>query len=135
MTAKLDENRFLPTAIGVDEGVVILAKPQVEGTGAEDDFMDCVGDRLARGDSPLKVYANEAFQDTLYPWFEASTAPVRAEGVTALLNRPKVAARLADTGVRYVVWLDGNTRKTDGGGSIAWPLRLAAIEGRFYVLR
>jgi hypothetical protein len=119
MTAKLDENRMLPTAIAADEGIVILAKPQVEGTGAEQDFMGCVGEKLAGGTAPLKVYENRKFQDTLYPWFEPSTAPVRAEGVTSLLNRPKVASRLAETGVRYVVWVDGNTRKTDGGGSIA----------------
>lgn len=119
MTAKLDENRMLPTAIAADEGIVILAKPQVEGTGAEEDFMGCVGDKLAAGETPVKVYENQRFQDTLFPWFEPSTAPVRAEGVTALLNRPKVAHRLAETGVRYVVWVDGNTRKTDGGGSIA----------------
>jgi hypothetical protein len=30
-----------------------------------------------------------------------------------------VTERLDQIGVRYVVWLDGNTRKTDGGGSIA----------------
>jgi hypothetical protein len=30
-----------------------------------------------------------------------------------------VADRLAQIGVRYVVWLDGSTRKTDGGGSVA----------------
>jgi hypothetical protein len=30
-----------------------------------------------------------------------------------------VAERLNQIGVRYVVWLDGNTQKTDGGGSIA----------------
>jgi hypothetical protein len=120
MTAKLDENRIMPTAIAKDEGVVILAKPQVEGTGAESDFMSCVGNKLARGrDDGVAVYGNQAFQDTLYPWFEPSTAPVRAEGVTALLGRPKVAKRLAETGVRYVIWVDGTTRKTDGGGSIA----------------
>jgi hypothetical protein len=119
MTAKLDENRMLPTAIAADEGIVILAKPQVEGTGAEQDFMGCVGDKLARGATPMKVYANQKFQDTLYPWFEPSTAPVRAEGVNTLLGRPKVASRLAETGVRYVVWVDGNTRRTDGGGSLA----------------
>ncbi|MCC5604802.1 hypothetical protein [Nostoc favosum] len=119
MTAKLDENRMMPTAITADEGIVILAKPQVEGTGAEEDFMGCVGEKLAKGERPMKVFANQRFQDQLYPWFEPSTAPVRAEGVTSLLNRPKVATRLAETGVRYVVWVDGNTRRTDGGGSIA----------------
>jgi hypothetical protein len=119
MTAKLDENRFVPTHITSDEGLVILAKPQVEGTGAEEDFMGCVGDKLKGGKTPIKVYANQEFQNVLFPWFEPSTAPVRAEGVTQLLNRPKVAKRLEETGVRYVVWMDGNTRKTDGGGSIA----------------
>jgi hypothetical protein len=119
MTAKLDENRMMPTAIARDEGVVILAKPQVEGTGAEVDFMNCVSARLARGVEPVAMYENQAFQDTLYPWFEPSTAPVRPEGVATLLGRPIVAKRLSETGVRYVVWVDGNTRKTDGGGSIA----------------
>ena len=119
MTAKLDENRLMSTVIAKGEGIVILAKPQVEGTGAESGFMSCVGDKLASGTQPFSVYANEEFQNTLYPWFEPSTAPVRPEGIASLLNRPKVAQRLADTRVRYVVWLDGNTRKTDGGGSIA----------------
>lgn len=119
MTAKLDENRILPTQIASDEGLVILAKPAVEGTGAEEDFMSCVGEKLAGSSQPVKVFQHEAFQNTLYPWFEPSTAPVRPEGITALLGRPKVKQRLAETGVRYVVWLDGNTRKTDGGGSLA----------------
>jgi hypothetical protein len=30
-----------------------------------------------------------------------------------------VGERVAATGVRYIVWLDGGTRKTDGGGSLA----------------
>ena len=127
MTAKLDENRMFATAIAKDEGIVILAKPQVEGTGAEQEFMSCVSDRLAQGHDSFSVYGNNAFQDTLYPWFEPSTAPVRAEGITTLLSHPKVARRIAETGVRYVVWLDGNTRKTDGGGSIACAIGPGAI--------
>jgi hypothetical protein len=119
MTAKLDENRMLPMHIAKGEGVVILAKPQVEGTGAEQDFMSCVGGKLSHGSDGINVYGNEEFQNTMFPWFEPSVAPVRAENVTSLLDRPKVSRRLEETGVRYVVWLDGNTRKTDGGGSIA----------------
>ncbi len=37
----------------------------------------------------------------------------------ALLTRPGVVSRWPASGVRYVVWLDGSTQKTDGGGSIA----------------
>ncbi len=119
MTAKLDENRMTPMHIAKGEGVVILAKPQVEGAGAEQDFMTCVGGKLAHGSDAISVYGNEDFQNTMFPWFEPSVAPVRAENVASLLDRPKVSRRLEETGVRYVVWLDGNTRKTDGGGSIA----------------
>jgi hypothetical protein len=119
MTAKLDENRTMATAIGKDEGIVILAKPRAEGAAAEDEFMDCVGQELAKGSPAVAVYDNNLFQDQLFPWFEPSTAPIHAEGLTSLLARRQVAERLAASGVRYVVWLDGNTRKTDSGGSLA----------------
>lgn len=119
MTAKLDENRLLPTAIAKGEGLVILAKPVVEGLGAEDDFLDCLGKELGRGANPIRVQDNNRFVDALYPWFEASTAPTRPDNLGALLAHPLVAERMAAEGVRYLVWIDGSTKKTDSGGSIA----------------
>ena len=119
MHAIIEQTRELPTAITSTEAVVILAKPNVEGAGTEDKFMDCVGDGLAGGARPMHVAANNEFVDDLFPWFEPSTAPTRPEALTELLNRPGVAEKIAAKGVRYVVWVDGVTRKTDGGGSIA----------------
>jgi hypothetical protein len=57
--------------------------------------------------------------DDLFPWFEPSTAPTRPEALTDLLGRPGVSEKITAKGVRYVGWVDGVTRKTDGGGSIA----------------
>jgi len=119
MQARVEESRELPTRISADEGVVVLAKPQVEGAGTEAGFMDCVGDNLAGGAGGLRVHGNDEFVDAMFPWFEPSTAPSRPEAVTALLARPGVSERVAASGVRYVVWLDGATRRTDGGGSLA----------------
>lgn len=119
MTARIEESRELPTRITSGEAVVILAKPQIEGAAAEDEFMDCVGRGLTKGPSPIRVEDNNRFVDGLYPWFEPATAPTRPEAVTQLLARPGVSERVAATGVRYLVWLDGGTRKIDGGGSIA----------------
>jgi hypothetical protein len=119
MRAQVVESREFATSIGKDEGVVLLAKPHVEGTGTEEEFTDCVAGDLARGKSSFRVDDNHKFVDALFPWFEPSTAPTRAEGLTELLNKPRVAERLAETGVRFVIWFDGETRKTDGGGSIA----------------
>ncbi len=119
MQARMDESREMQTKIASDEAVVILAKPQIEGAAAEDGFMDCVSSNLASGSHKLRVRGNNEFVDQLFPWFEPGTAPTRPEGVTAVLSRPGVSERVAETGVRYIVWLDGSTRKIDGGGSLA----------------
>jgi hypothetical protein len=118
MQARIEESRELATNISKGERVVILAKPQIEGAGAEDTFMDCVGQNLADG-KRLQVHDNNEFVDRMFPWFEPSTAPAKPEAMSALLARPGVAEQISESGVRYVVWLDGGTRKTDGGGSLA----------------
>jgi len=141
MTARIEENRQAPTRISNSEAIVLLAKPQLEGVGTEDDFLDClerelvgrkisaeVDDAIESGrdvvvptndESPFQVYADSLFVDSLYPWLEPSTAPASADGLGVLLGRSGVAERIAEMGVRYIVWVDGATRKTDGGGSIA----------------
>jgi hypothetical protein len=119
MQSRVEESREMPTHINTGEAVVILAKPQVEGTGAEDGFMDCVSDELRGGRSNIAVRSNDEFVDQMFPWFEPGTAPAKPEAISALLTRPGVSEQVAATGVRYVVWLDGSTQKTDGGGSIA----------------
>jgi hypothetical protein len=118
MTAKLEETRNTTTAIAAGEAVVLLARPHVEGMTAEDKFMDCVGNKL-QASTGIPVQPNDAFVDSMFPWLEPSTAPQRPEGVTKLLARDAVAQRVAESGVRYIIWIDGNTRKTDSGGSMS----------------
>jgi hypothetical protein len=117
MQARIEESREAATPLAKGERVVILAKPQIEGAGAEDEFMDCVGASL--GDGDLSVHDNNEFVDRMFPWFEPSTAPGKPEAMSALLARPGVSEQISESGVRYVVWLEGSTRKTDGGGSLA----------------
>jgi hypothetical protein len=119
LRARVDESRELATAITSTESVVVLAKPQIEGAAAEAEFVDCVGMRLGGRDRSITVHPNESFTDKLFPWFEPGTVPTRPEQVATILAQPGVSEQVASTGVRYVVWLDGGTRKTDGGGSLA----------------
>jgi len=121
MTAKFEESRNNSTAIAAHEAVVLLAKPHVEGITAEDEFMDCVGDKMSRA-TGIQVRSNDEFVDSMFPWLEPSTAPQRPEGVTRLLAKDVVADRIAASGVRYLVWVDGATRQTDSGGSITCTL-------------
>jgi hypothetical protein len=117
MTAKYEESRNTTTAITSTEAVVLLAKPHVEGISAEDDFMDCVGRKMAAS-GDIQVRPNDDFVDSMFPWLEPSTAPQRPEGVTKLLARDVVAERVLQSGVRYIIWIDGSTRQTDSGGSL-----------------
>ena len=119
MQARTEQSREMPTKVAPGEAIVILAKPQVEGAAAEDGFMKCVGGGLAGGKDHLLVRNNTQFMDSLFPWFEPGTAPAKAEAVSTVLSHPGVSEKVAATGVRYVIWLDGKTVKTDGGGSIA----------------
>ena len=142
MTAKIEEMREAPTQITSSEAIVLLAKPHLEGTGTEGKFLDClerelVGEsvsadvadaqksgkhiesRSSLANRPFQIYADHQFVDALYPWLEPSTAPANAQGFTTFLGRPGVAERVGSMGVRYIVWIDGVTLKTDGGGSIA----------------
>jgi hypothetical protein len=119
MRARVDESRELATAITTNESVVVLAKPQIEGAGAEGEFIDCVGKRIAGRNKSIRIESNEDFTNRLFPWFEPGTVPTRPEGLSAVLAQPGVSEQIAVTGVRYIVWLDGGTRKTDGGGSLA----------------
>jgi hypothetical protein len=121
MTAQLEEDRQLSTSIASHEAVVLLAKPHVEGLSSEDDFMDCVGNKMAKK-TGIQVRPNDSFVDSMFPWLEPSTAPQRPEGVTKLLSKDVVADRVAQSGVRYIVWIDGATRQTDSGGSITCTL-------------
>jgi hypothetical protein len=119
LRARVDESREMATAIAKTESVVVLAKPQIEGAGAEAEFVDCVGQRIGGRDHAIAVHPNEAFTDKLFPWFEPGTVPTRPEQIATVLAQPGVSEQVAATGVRYVVWLDGGTHKTDGGGSLA----------------
>jgi hypothetical protein len=132
MTAKVDETRQVAAAIQADESIVVLKRPQLEGLGTEEKFLDCVqenlggelvhpeeGQKAKAGKSavPFKIFGEQQFSDALFPWFEPSTAPANAAGMRRLLARPGVAERLGEIGVRYVVWLEGRTETSDGKGS------------------
>jgi len=142
MTAKIEEVRDAPTRITANEAVVLLAKPHLEGTGTEGKFLSCLereligesfsadhADAVKSGkqsaarsnlsNTAFQLYAGQQFIDAFYPWLEPSTAPVNPQGFTTFLSRPGVADRVSSLGVRFIVWVDGVTQKTDGGGSIA----------------
>ena len=107
------------TGIAGDESVVIMAKSYHLGNETEDNYITCIEDALSSGKTGLNVIPHRQFVDSLFPWFEPRTAPSETAGLPKLMNRPGVAERIQEQGVRYIVWLDGDTEKVAGGGSLS----------------
>lgn len=67
----------------------------------------CVADNVQRARPDLLVVPSREFQDALFPYLEPSTAPESAEGLSRLLAKPEVSARVNDLQVRYVAIIRG----------------------------
>jgi hypothetical protein len=119
VTSRVEHIKEATTGIADGEAIVIMAKSYHLGNETEAKFIDCVGDSMGRGRGGLRVIPNQEFVDALFPWFEPRTAPAETKGLPALLSRPGVAEMIKTKGVRYLVWLDGDTDKTAGGGSMS----------------
>lgn len=119
VTQRVENIREGATGLEEGEGIVIMAKSYHLGNETEAKFINCVGDSVGRGSQKLRVIPNNEFVDALFPWFEPRTAPAETKGLPTLMSRPGVAEKIKEKGVRYVVWLDGDTDKVDGGGSMS----------------
>ena len=118
-TTTIDEVRSGYTGISEGDSVVVIGRRHKSDYETEGDFISCVGKGLARGDSAINIIDEQEFADSLYPWFEPRTAPVRIEGFQNLLKREEIWDRISAMGVRYIIWIDGSTVTTDSAGSIA----------------
>ncbi len=119
VTSRIEDARETVTGISEGESVVIMAKSYHGGNETESDYIRCVEKSLGGGSKGISVVPHQQFIDALFPWFEPRTAPADTKGLPTLMQRPGVAAAVNDLGVRYIVWLDGDTERVAEGGSLS----------------
>ncbi|MDA9579435.1 hypothetical protein N9S52_05885 [Gammaproteobacteria bacterium] len=115
----VDEFRQGATGINSDESVVILGRRHSSDYETRAEFVDCVGERMTTGSDALSVIPEKQFVDAMFPWFEPRTAPLRTRELERLMSEPVVADKMAEFGVRYMVWLDGFTETSGRTGTIS----------------
>lgn len=115
----VDEFRQGETGIESDQSIVILGRRQASDYETRSEFVSCVGDRMTRGENPINIVPEQEFVDAMFPWFEPRTAPLRTSDLERLMAEEVVAEKMAEFGIRYMVWLDGFTETTDRSGSIS----------------
>ncbi|HEY5645390.1 MAG TPA: hypothetical protein VIS76_05600 [Pseudomonadales bacterium] len=119
VTATVQQVREASTGLHDSEAVVVLGrKDRPSADETESNFVRCVGERMGRGGSPMKVISESDFRDALFPWFEPRTAPANTSDLPEIMSTPVVAGRLSELGLRYLVWIDGSTVRTDSSGSM-----------------
>lgn len=118
-TTTVDEFRQGATGIESNESIVILGRRQGSTYETREEFVECVGNKVARGSRAIRVIPEKEFIDSLFPWFEPRTAPLRTADLQALMDEPIVAQKINEYGIRYIVWVDGQTETTNRVGSIS----------------
>lgn len=119
MTTRVEESKSAATGISADESIVIIESSYHAGNETEDGFVDCVTKAVQKGKARINVYPDEAFVDDLFPWFEPRFMPQGPNALPDLMAKPGVAEKIRASGVRYIVWLNGETERTAGGGSLS----------------
>ena len=120
VTATVQEVRETSTGIVSGESVVVLGRRSHPASAeTEFDFISCIADNMARGENWVSVIDERQFTDATFPWFEPRTAPGDASDLLTILDRPPLARRLEEMGLKYLVWVQGSTERTDSGGSLS----------------
>ncbi len=116
----IDEYKVTDTHLDLHQGeqVVIMGRRHAGEYETEPDFINCIGGRLANG-GQLNVMPEQEFLDSFYPWFEPRVAPLKLKRMSRMLEDPMIAERIKSLGIRYMVWVDGNTETTDKSGTFS----------------
>ena len=113
----VQEVRQAQTDLGEHSVVILSRKHKTQGE-TEDNFVTCVNQNVNSGDGALRVLGETAFVDATFPWFEPRTAPLDMNDLAEVINRPLIAERIREIGVRYLVWIEGTTQRSDESGSL-----------------
>lgn len=119
-STNIDEYRDHGTNITLDssEKVVVLGRRQAGEYETEPGFISCIGGKLSNG-GEVNVYPEIDFIDKMYPWFEPRTAPLKLKRMQRMLQEPMIADNIRGLGIRYMIWVDGNTEVTESEGSLS----------------
>ena len=116
----IDEHRTTTDIqLGDKESIVLLGRRHLSQHETELDYISCVGKQLSTGEERLNVIPEQQFLDSMYPYFESSTAPMDVQKLDKLIQHPNISKKLEDYKIHYFIWIEGNTKTIDKSGAIS----------------
>ena len=126
VTATVQQVREASTGMRGDDSIVVLGRRHRPTPGeTELDFVACISKNMGKGSEGVTVIGEQAFMDAMFPWFEPRTAPMNTSDLPEIMSQPALADRLEEIGLRYLVWIDGNTQRTASSGSMTCSITTA----------
>ncbi len=125
VTTTVQEIRQASTGLSHGESVVVLGRHNNAANESEDGFINCVSNDLSGGSDHVGVIPEATFVNAMYPWFEPRTAPLSTSDLPQFVNQSILANKLHSIGVRYVIWIEGNTHRTSQAGAMTCSASVA----------
>ena len=123
VTATVEQVRQTETSMAEGDSIVVLGRRNRPSQAeAELDFIDCVSRNMGSGQGAVAMVTEQEFMDAMFPWFEPRTAPVNTSDLPELLRQPLLAERLRQIGLKYLVWVEGSTKRIAQGGTMSCTL-------------
>ncbi|WP_448566556.1 hypothetical protein [Thalassotalea ganghwensis] len=123
----VDQVKHQQVSLEADSSIVVIGRRAGSDYETEPELVSCIGDVINGSNQGVSVVPEQDFVDTLYPWFEARTAPAHIRDLKRLLAYERVSQLIEGFNVKYIVWVDGNTEKTRSAGSISCGLAATGV--------
>lgn len=117
--------------LAAGESVVILGRKHKPDSETEKQFVECMTSETSKGAIGLNTISDQDFIDALYPWFEPRTAPLDVDDMIRLMNVPQIKNQLNSIGLRYIIWIDGDTKRTKSSGTLQCGVATGAMPACF----
>jgi hypothetical protein len=115
----IDERKVLNTTdLNDKDSIVLLGRRHSHQHETERDYISCVGANLSDESTAINVIPEHQFIDAMYPYFEASTAPMDISNLVELVQQPTILEKFSDYHIRYLIWIEGNTETIENTGAI-----------------
>lgn len=118
-TTVIDEHKAVEHInLESSDSIVLLGRRHQRQNETEEDYISCVGKNLAEGGQGLNIIPEQEFIDSMYPYFETSTAPMDVKNLDKLMQNPEVSKKFENYKVQYFIWIDGSTQTVDKDGAL-----------------
>ncbi|MDX1571436.1 MAG: hypothetical protein R3200_13200 [Xanthomonadales bacterium] len=122
VTAQVEEFMTTRPVLSGDDTVVIMTNRQDAVVEAEKSFTDCIYSELGGARAQVNIISESQFRDEMFPWFEPRLAPTEPQAFGTLLANNRIAERVEQLKVRYLVWIHGESEAMNKQGMMTCTL-------------